>query len=62
MAYACAIETIDLTKLLSPGLYEMVLKEKPPKEGIQDYRVRFEKRSIDDILALDDGQTDDSGD
>jgi len=52
------IETIDLTELLAPGLYEMVFKEEPVKAGIQDYSVRFEERSIDDILSLDDGQAD----
>lgn len=54
------IETIDLTELLSPGLYELILEEKPQKSGLKDYDVRFEKREIKDILAMDDGQTDEA--
>ncbi len=52
------IETIDLTELLAPGLYELVLEEKPKKLGLKDYDVRFEQREIDDILAMDDGMAD----
>ncbi len=54
------IETIDLTELLSPGLYELVLEEKQTPAGIQDYNVRFEERTVDEILSLDDGQADEA--
>jgi len=49
------IASIDLVEYLSPGLYEMVINE---KEEPGNHSVRFEERSIEDILALDDGLLD----
>lgn len=54
------IETIDLTELLAPGLYEMVLEEGTVKAGIHDFDVRFEERSMEDLLAYDDGLADEA--
>jgi len=49
------IASIDLIEYLSPGLYEMVIHEKGMGGS---HNVRFEERSIEDILALDDGLLD----
>jgi tellurite resistance protein len=49
------IASIDLIEYLSPGLYEMVIEE-DAAEGPNT--VRFETRDMDDILALDDGLSD----
>jgi poly(3-hydroxyalkanoate) synthetase len=49
------IASIDLIEYLSPGLYEMVIEETPAEDR---NKVRFETRDMDDILALDDGLTD----
>ena len=56
----CALDLIDV---LPPGLYEAkiedVAPELPHRDLIQGrYLVRFERRTIDDILALDDGRDD----
>lgn len=53
------IGTIDMIEYLPYGLYEMVIEDKGKKLGVSDYHVRFERREIEDILALDDdGQED----
>lgn len=49
------IASIDLIEYLSPGLYEMVIEE---DESDSLNKVRFETRDMDDILALDDGLSD----
>ena len=61
--HAEIVNAIDLISALPPGLYEMVIDEKGPEEaGVEllpgNYLVRFEARSVDDILALDDGRED----
>jgi pimeloyl-ACP methyl ester carboxylesterase/tellurite resistance protein len=61
--HAEIVNTIDLIASLPPGLYEMVIDEKQPEDiGIDllpgNYLVRFEERSVRDILALDDGRED----
>jgi pimeloyl-ACP methyl ester carboxylesterase len=53
--------TLDLIEVLPPGLYEMILEEKTSQDVGADllpgqYLVRFEGRTIDDILALGDGR------
>ena len=45
---------------LAPGLYEMVIKNETGEGLDKRYQVAFEERSIDDILALDDGRHDES--
>ncbi len=52
------IDSIDLIEYLPPGLYEMVIEEQDTQLGITDYRIRFQERRIQDILALDDGLQD----
>lgn len=46
-------DTLDAIDALAPGLYEMKLDD-----GEDRTHIRFEPRSIDDILALDDGRDD----
>jgi pimeloyl-ACP methyl ester carboxylesterase len=56
-------DTIEFIDTLPPGLYEMLIEETHAEEaGTQqehdEYAVRFEARSIEDIRALDDGRED----
>lgn len=56
----CALDLIDV---LPPGLYEAKIEDVAPDAPHTDliegrYLVRFERRTIDDILALDDGRDD----
>lgn len=43
---------------LAPGLYEMVIEQDPSKPWMNDYKVKFEERTIADLMALDDGFAD----
>ncbi|ANQ84725.1 3-hydroxyalkanoate synthetase [Azoarcus olearius] len=57
------VGALELIDILPPGLYEAVIEdthpEMPGREYVQGrFHVRFEPRSIDDILALDDGRED----
>jgi len=53
------IGSYDMIEYLPPGLYEMVIEDGDPlKVPAKDLLVRFEAREIEDILALDDGMTD----
>ena len=57
------VGTIELIDALPPGLYEMIIEETHTKSAgtereHEEYRVRFEERSIDDIRAMDDGRED----
>jgi pimeloyl-ACP methyl ester carboxylesterase/tellurite resistance protein len=59
--HAELVNTLDLIEVLPPGLYEMVLEDKTPEAvGAEllpgQYLVRFEGRTIEDILALGDGR------
>jgi tellurite resistance protein len=63
--HAEIVNTIDLIGSLPPGLYEMIIEEKRPEDiGVDllpgNYLVRFEERSVQDILALDDGREDEA--
>lgn len=46
------IKSIDIIDKLPPGLYEMVIVDKGKKEGVTDYDVRFEKRDMKNLMAL----------
>ena len=46
------ISSMDALEYLSPGLYEMIIKEGPESGGRDDYLVAFEEREIQDILDL----------
>jgi pimeloyl-ACP methyl ester carboxylesterase/tellurite resistance protein len=52
------IGCMDMLDYLSPGLYEMVIEGEPTQPWLDDYQVRFEERSMDDLLTLDDGLED----
>jgi hypothetical protein len=52
------IGSVEMIHYLSPGLYEMVIVEAPSQEWKNDYKVKFVERTIDDILAYDDGLED----
>jgi hypothetical protein len=63
--HAEVVNTIDLIGSLPPGLYEMIIEDKRPEDvGVDllpgNYLVRFEARTVDDILALDDGRADEA--
>ncbi|WP_345891236.1 DUF3141 domain-containing protein [Burkholderia sp. Ax-1719] len=54
---------LDLIDVLPPGLYEAKITDTTPEAGRLDaiegrYEIRFERRSIEDVLALDDGRDD----
>jgi hypothetical protein len=54
---------LDLIDVLPPGLYEAVITDCTPEaarlEALEGrYEIRFERRTIDDVLALDDGRAD----
>jgi pimeloyl-ACP methyl ester carboxylesterase len=54
---------LDLIDVLPPGLYEAKITDSTPEAGRLEalegrYEIRFELRTIDDILALDDGRDD----
>ncbi|MDJ0808931.1 MAG: DUF3141 domain-containing protein [Desulfobacterales bacterium] len=50
------IASFDMLHYLPPGLYEMQIEEEPDAPG--EYAVRYVEKSMDDILALDDGLED----
>lgn len=52
------IGNLDLIDALPPGLFELVIEESGGALEMNDYRIRFEKRSFEDIRALDDGDAD----
>ena len=54
---------LDLIETLPPGLYEALIEDtRPDMPGLEftdgRYLIRFEPRTLDDILALDDGRDD----
>ncbi len=52
------IGCMDMLDYLSPGLYEMVIEKEATRPWLDDYQVRFEERSMEDLLRLDDGLED----
>ncbi|MGH6942888.1 MAG: DUF3141 domain-containing protein, partial [Geminicoccaceae bacterium] len=59
--HAEVVNAIDLIGSLPPGLYEMIIEDKLSEDiGIDllagNYLVRFEARTVQDILALGDGR------
>ncbi len=58
--HAASVENIDIVDVLPPGLYEAVLEKKQPDDPnahliAGDYIVRYEERTVEDILALGGG-------
>lgn len=43
------IRHVDILDFFPPGLYEMVIEDTAPVEGIDGYRVRYEERELSDI-------------
>jgi pimeloyl-ACP methyl ester carboxylesterase/tellurite resistance protein len=59
--HAELVNTLDLIEVLPPGLYEMVIEDKAPGDvGAEllpgQFLVRFEGRTVEDILKLGDGR------
>lgn len=54
------IGSVEMIDFLPPGLYEMVIEEGPSQPWMHDHRVRFEERTLQDILKLDDGLEDEA--
>ncbi len=52
------VNSLDLIESLPPGLFEMVVEKVEGEEGCQQFTVRFERRTLDDIRAYDDGRED----
>ncbi|MFC1836140.1 DUF3141 domain-containing protein [Thermodesulfobacteriota bacterium] len=46
------IRYIDTLDFFPPGLYEMIVEDDEDVEGVTDYKVRYEERTIDDIHAI----------
>ncbi len=53
-------QTLDALESLPPGLYEMILVSKPNAEHPDDFWLRFEARTLDDMLVHDDGRADEA--
>ncbi|WGF87268.1 DUF3141 domain-containing protein [Marinivivus vitaminiproducens] len=59
------VNTLEMIEALPPGLYEMVIEDTSATEGGTDleheeYVVRFEERTLDDIRKYDDGREDET--
>ena len=57
------VDGLAMIEMLPPGLYEAIIQDtKPDMPGLEfvdgRYLIQFEPRTIDDILALDDGRED----
>jgi pimeloyl-ACP methyl ester carboxylesterase len=57
------VDGLELIETLPPGLYEAIIQDtQPDMSGLEyvegRYLIQFEPRTIDDILALDDGRQD----
>ena len=49
-------QTIDALEALPPGLYEMILVDRADNEDGEGFRLRFEARTLEDLLVHDDGR------
>lgn len=54
------IGSMEMIEYLPPGLYEMVIEGGPSQPWLNDHQVRFEERTFEDILKLDDGLEDEA--
>ena len=52
------IGSVEMIEYLSPGLYEMVIEKEPSEDWMNDYKVKFVEREMEDIMAFDDGLED----
>jgi hypothetical protein len=48
-----APESVDMIEFLSPGLYEMVITGEPSKPWLNDHKVEFVERTMEDFLQKD---------
>jgi len=58
--HSAIVGTVDMIEYLSPGLYEMVITDKPGPDGSNDRQIEFLERGMEDILKLDDGLEDEA--
>jgi tellurite resistance protein len=58
--HSAIIGTVDMIEYLSPGLYEMVITGEPSKPWLNDHKVEFVERTMEDILQLDAGLQDEA--
>ncbi|MCW7753740.1 DUF3141 domain-containing protein [Desulfobotulus sp. H1] len=49
------IGSVEMIPYLAPGLYEMVIEEEPSKPWMNDYKVSFVERTVEQIQEYDDG-------
>jgi hypothetical protein len=61
--HAEIVQALDVIETLPPGLWEMVIEDKQPGAPHADlvpgrYLIRFERRTLDDIRALEDTRKD----
>ena len=49
------IGSVEMLGYLAPGLYEMIITEEPSNPWANDYRIRFEKRTFQDIRNIGGG-------
>ena len=61
--HAEIVQTLDVIETLPPGLWEMVIEDKQPEMSHAElipgrYVVRFERRTLDDIRALESTRAD----
>jgi len=54
------VSTLKAIEALSPGLYEMVIKDERGEGASKEFTVDFEERDVKDLLALDDGRSDET--
>ncbi len=54
------ISSVEAIDYLAPGLYEMVIEAPPSKAWLNDHKVAFIEREMEDILHLDDGLEDEA--
>ena len=52
------VSTLKAIEAMAPGLYEMKIVNETGEGRDKQFEVSFEERSIDDILAMDDGRDD----
>ncbi len=52
--------SVRMIDYLTPGLYEMIIREDPSKPWLNDHIVDFVERDMGDILDLDDGLEDEN--
>jgi len=54
------ISSVEAIDYLAPGLYEMIIEEPPSKAWLNDHKVAFIEREMEDLLNLDDGLEDEA--